>query len=70
MELGMNSTFSTVSVRSWDTRSRMGPIPCANTCVPPRPFTARGGVGVSEMKSERTGDMWQVAPVSNMNGIM
>ena len=32
-------------------------MPFAVTDVPPSPFTERGGMGLSDMKSERSGDV-------------
>jgi hypothetical protein len=44
------------------------PMPVAKMLEPPKPLTGRGGIGVQVRKSERSGEMWTVAPVSKMKG--
>ena len=46
----------------------MEPIPTALIVWLPRPFIGCGLIGWMEKKSERKGEIWQVAPVSIMKG--
>ena len=45
------------------------PMPVAKMLEPPKPLTGRGGIAVQVRKSERSGEMWTVAPVSKMKGV-
>ena len=44
------------------------PMPVAKMLEPPKPLTGRGGIAVQVRKSEHSGEMWTVAPVSKMKG--
>ena len=46
----------------------MVPIPTALMVWLPRPFIGCGLIERMEKKSDRKGDIWQVAPVSIMKG--
>src|SRR6266702_3204705 len=44
------------------------PIATVKAEVPQRTLTGWLGIGEKDLKSEYEGEMWQVAPVSRMNG--
>jgi hypothetical protein len=47
----------------------MVPMPTAWIELPPNPFTVKGGIALSDLKLPHSGEMWQFAPESRMNGM-
>jgi len=64
----MNKTFEREILIPEATWSLMEPMPTALAELSPKPLTLMGGIGCSDLKSERLGETWQFALESRMNG--
>ncbi len=52
------------------TETSIVPIPMAWMELPPNPLTIKGRMGLSDLKSLCSGDMWQFVPESRMKGMV
>jgi hypothetical protein len=68
-EFGIYNMSKRKSVVPLGRGSSIIPIVVANTKELPRPLMAQGGIECKSRKSDHTGEMWQVAPVSRINGV-
>jgi len=68
VELGTNRTRLRVIFFPASVQSSMVPTPDAYTYDPPNPVMGCGVMGLNDLKSLRSGDMWQEAPESSTKG--